>query len=78
MAEDHSKYMPHHPKPKFGGSGKKASLHDPMIRQRAEPTSHEGSGGSTSTFGDYQQGYYPSSPMAQSTPAPDAGGEGFM
>lgn len=43
MAEDHSKYMPHHPKPKFANGGK-PKLQDPMLRQRAEPTSHAGSG----------------------------------
>jgi len=44
MAEDHSKYMPHHPKPKFADGGK-PTLMDPAIRARnGEPTSHDGSG----------------------------------
>lgn len=42
MAENHMKYMPHHPKPKYVNGGT-PNMVDPGIRQRSEPTSHDGS-----------------------------------
>lgn len=45
MAEDHSKYMPHNPKPKFAGGGK-PKLQDPGLRKRHEANGHTGSGSS--------------------------------
>ncbi len=43
MSEDHSKYMPHHPKPKFADGGK-PPLKDPGLRKRHEANGHSGSG----------------------------------
>jgi hypothetical protein len=72
MAEDHSKYMPHHPRPKYAGGGK-PKLRDTMLRARSEPTSHDGSM-QAPPMGDYAsqqtepssmgQQYYGGSPEA--------------
>jgi hypothetical protein len=61
MAEDHSKYMPHHPKPKYVDGGH-PTLKDTMLRARHEPTSHDGSGGMGAEDGNYSQGYYTPGP----------------
>jgi hypothetical protein len=59
MAEDHSKYMPHHPKPKFADKGK-PSLKDNALRKRGEETGHAGSGDGASAgsnnYGSYEEG----------------------
>jgi hypothetical protein len=62
MAEDHSKYMPHHPKPKYADTGMHPKLTDSMLRARSEPTSHDGSGGFGADEGSYAQGYYQPGP----------------
>lgn len=67
MAEDHSKYMPHHPKPKYAGLKTHPKLTDPMLRARSEPTSHDGSAGIVTPSNAYDQGYYDRSPTG---PAP--------
>jgi hypothetical protein len=56
MAEDHMKYMPHHPKPKFGDKGM-PSTKDTMLRKRNEATSDsapEGGAGMSNNYGSYE------------------------
>jgi hypothetical protein len=43
MAENHMKYMPHHPKPKFADTGTTPNMLDTSLRSRPEPTGHDGS-----------------------------------